>query len=545
MDITVKHLQEFEKSGISAEFAAKYFRSLTQEEASKKYSSPCPGWEVLYPQSNYSKFKPDNPRNKSQKYINPKGVPLDLLITFKAQEALNNINISIFLIEGEKKTVSAEENFGWAAIGLPGVNGQPEDKLASLNFAGRICYICFDADKNKKQYKKSPVIDAEARLARALTLKGAKVKIINLEKSFGNGLDDQIVKFKADGNLNDLKNRLLKQAVDFAPEPLPLSLTEFLKKDIPPIEYYVQGILQKGGRTMISAPTNIGKSFFLQNLALAVASGNADFLGKFKVSPASVLYLDMEMGEPALKERFTRMIGENTADNLFVQYACGLDLLENESQFKVEFWLQNRRPDILIIDSIGDAWTGDENDKQEVAKLEKYLNYIKDKFKISIIFSHHWRKASKENNRGPEMAAGSYKIGAWVENQLSLQGADCKSVTLTWEKARNALKPPPILIGLDPDTLCFKYIGDYESKFSEDMLEKVFVAYGQEEAPLSKLVELADEMAERKELPVKGRSIRGYFMEKTQRFEVWQKENKPKAPWFVKRKGLNTENELF
>lgn len=55
----------------------------------------------------------------------------------------------------------------------------------------------------------------------------------------------------------------------------PLLLSEFLKKEIPPVEYYVTDLVQKKGKGMISAAPNVGKSIFVQNLALDIATGRA------------------------------------------------------------------------------------------------------------------------------------------------------------------------------------------------------------------------------------------------------------------------------
>ena len=79
--------------------------------------------------------------------------------------------------------------------------------------------------------------------------------------------------------------------------PTPWPLPEFLKLDIPPVEFIIESVLQKHGKTMISANPNVGKSLLVQGMALDIGAGSPKFMGKFDVSKAKVLYLDLEMGD--------------------------------------------------------------------------------------------------------------------------------------------------------------------------------------------------------------------------------------------------------
>ena len=273
---------------------------------------------------------------------------------------------------------------------------------------------------------------------------------------------------------------------------MPSSLPALLEKDIPPVEYLIDGILQKEGRTMISASPNIGKSFFLQNLALAIASGQDKFLGKFPVTQGRVLYLDLEMGEPALKQRFQQMCKDIKTENLFIKYEPGFDLLDVKDQKSLEEWISKFKIDVLIIDPIGDAWSGDENNKQEVGKLTSYLNKLKSKYKIAILISHHWKKKTKENKRGGEMASGSYKWQAWLDHHITLEG-DINCVTVSCEKDRNNPRFDPFIIKLNKETFFFEFVTDFEQKFNEQTLSDLFDSFNSERVEVKQLIERAKE----------------------------------------------------
>lgn len=499
-----RHLNELKESGLTQETIDKYgFSSIDQAEAIQRGVSGAPsgGWILQYPNSSFFKFKPDKPDGRG-KYINPKGVPVDIFITKQAEECEVNNSQPYFFVEGEKKALAVEQ-LGYAVIGLSGVwgfrsGGRTLDKLAKLNLKGRLAYIIYDSDKANKKYgqKEPPVIMAERELAITLCSLGSQVRIINLEEALGKGIDDQIVRFRKDGNPEALMPRLLDGAIEFSDEStldrqLPLSLTDFLKQDYPPLEYYTEGILQKEGRTIISASTNTGKSFFLQNLALAIATGHDKFLGRFCIKGGRVLYLDYEMGKSALQERFRKMCTSSVADNLFVKYISSFNLLDKKDQNMLEIWLSELKADVLIIDPVGDAWQGDENDKKEVASVTSYLNALKDRFSTSILISHHWRKLNKDNKRGGEMASGSYKWGAWSDHHITLEG-DKGNLALACGKSRNSAKFESFRIRLNVETLWFEYLGDYEKKFDDSTLIMLFDSFSLDRVAVPELIKKAE-----------------------------------------------------
>lgn len=272
----------------------------------------------------------------------------------------------------------------------------------------------------------------------------------------------------------------------------PVSLAELLDKDISPVEYFVEGILQIEGRTMISASPNIGKSILLQNLAFAIASGQEMFLNKFRIQKGRVLYLDLEMGESALKQRFQQMCGNLKTEDLFLKFEPAFDLLDGNDRRTLEKWLSDLKPDVLIIDPIGDAWSGDENNKQEVVRLTSYLNIIKTKFKVAIVISHHWKKKTQHIRSGGEMASGSYKFGAWLDQHITMEG-DINSVTLSCEKSRNSSRFAPFMIKLNKETFFFEFLFDFEPKFTAQVLEDLFNSFNCERVEITQLIQRAKE----------------------------------------------------
>ncbi|MFA6129765.1 MAG: phage/plasmid primase, P4 family [Candidatus Omnitrophota bacterium] len=212
-----QHKQNLKESTLTNETIEKYgFYSVSKEEAEKILDTETNsgGYVIKYPDSHYLKIRLDKKKGKAR-YLGPKGMSYDLFITNTAKDNDKDKNCSFFFTEGEKKALALEQ-LGYAAISLSGVwgfksKGHEVEKLLYLNLRDRICYIVFDADKTTKPQ----VRKAEKALAQNLNSLGAIIKIINLDKALGKGIDDQIKSFKDNGNLSDFKTHYIDTAVNY------------------------------------------------------------------------------------------------------------------------------------------------------------------------------------------------------------------------------------------------------------------------------------------------------------------------------------------
>ena len=245
---------------------------------------------------------------------------------------------------------------------------------------------------------------------------------------------------------------------------------------------------------MVSAAPNDGKSTFVQNLALEIASGNSISMNKFPITQGRVLYLDLEMGDSALKERFQKMCSSSllSGENLYVKYIPAFDLLNDASKKLIESWVDELKIEVLIIDPLGNAWSCNESDQEQVGKLTAYLNTLIEKG-LAILVAHHWRKATKDAKTGGQMAAGSYKWAAWLDCHITLEG-DPHSVTISCHKNRNRPQFGPFLTKINEDSLYFEYITDYQKKFNDDTLLNLFNSSNAERVSIPDLIKRAKEL---------------------------------------------------
>ncbi len=181
-------------------------------------------------------------------------------------------------------------------------------------------------------------------------------------------------------------------------------------------------------------------------------------------------------------------------ENVYVRSGSDFDLSQENSRAYLEKWIQDFSITVLIIDTIGDAWVGDENAKKDVTVLTKYFDSLIKKYHVSIILIHHWRKKTRDSRSGGEMASGSYKWSAWVDNHITLDGKSVSHVNLSCEKSRNSPKFPPLIIGIDDETLRFKFKGQFDHKFDDSTLFNIYESFNQEWVTVPAMVKKAQEL---------------------------------------------------
>ncbi len=277
---------------------------------------------------------------------------------------------------------------------------------------------------------------------------------------------------------------------------LPEEFFDFMSREIPPVEFFISQLVQKCGRTLISAHTNVGKSMMAQNLVMALASG-AEVLGIQNIIKANVLYLDFEMGEREMKKRLQKMrgIGEVEKGRLFLKSVLGKNILEPDVQTMFASWIEQLEIEVIVIDPISSAWIGDENNRSDVSKITSFFDSLIDRFEVSFVVVHHWRKSSRDQSGGGEMAAGSYKWTAWPEIHVTLKG-DADNLIVECQKARSFKKFHPFRVTLNEENFKFEYAGDCTKKFNNETLMKVFEACGSGRIAMPILIKKAHELGQ-------------------------------------------------
>jgi hypothetical protein len=175
-----------------------------------------------------------------------------------------------------------------------------------------------------------------------------------------------------------------------------LSLDELMRREFPPPDWVVPGLLAEGLNILAGAP-KLGKSILALNLALTVAGGGKA-LGNIQSQPGHVLYLSLEDRLRRVQSRAAKMLtkiqGTGAGDRLSVLNRWprmdhgGLALLSE--------WVKRvGRPALIIIDVLGkfkppsrDRGNQYEQDCQALYPVKEFA----DENKCTALVIHHTRK---------------------------------------------------------------------------------------------------------------------------------------------------------
>ena len=183
-------------------------------------------------------------------------------------------------------------------------------------------------------------------------------------------------------------------------------------KDYPTL---LQGIFPLKGIAAIGGSSDLGKSYFLQQLSVAVASGNQEFVGiKLNVEKKAALYLSTEDDDFAMNIRLQKLKGFATQEGLnnlrFIFDPQNLvDTIDRE--------LSILPSSLVVIDAFGDAFRGSLNDSISIRNFLDPFKKLYQKHECLIVFNHHCGKHNQ------------YKIPS-KDNLLGSQGFESSMRTL-------------------------------------------------------------------------------------------------------------------
>jgi len=281
----------------------------------------------------------------------------------------------------------------------------------------------------------------------------------------------------------------------------PITLDEFLKAEIPPVQYILKPVLPEKGKLLISAHQGSCKTFVVLNLACAISSGISPYLDEIDISKRKVLCVIGEGGESELKRRLERMAempGINK-ENLILTYEPNMDICdgkEKEDGFdKLKSMITDWKPQVLILDPIGQLWSGNENEKQEVKCLTALFDSLIQEYQISLIVTQHWKKPGKNMSEGGHMASGSYWWIAWVDGHITLKG-NAKSLNLHFDKIRSnegGVEYKDLTLRLSEENFWMDCIGIKGEQVNKQQLNKLFNSFGSERVKFNDLADKTEE----------------------------------------------------
>lgn len=192
--------------------------------------------------------------------------------------------------------------------------------------------------------------------------------------------------------------------------------------------------LRAGQVGVVAAPGGSGKSFFLMELAIAIATGYGLITG-IQPSPGAVRLLNFEDDDVDMTNRGIDILNEFEIDDdlterLFLHPLAGyrLDLVNRDGVVDQEAvkWLMNIADGmrLLIIDPLSHITSSDENDNALRTLLVQTLKHVAREKQCGILIAHHTNKGNSDAEQG------------WLRGASAL--VDASRYVLTMQKYKDS-----------------------------------------------------------------------------------------------------------
>jgi AAA domain len=183
------------------------------------------------------------------------------------------------------------------------------------------------------------------------------------------------------------------RVVHNAPPIAPITLDEWLVRDLPALDCLVGDWLTTTSRVVLNAPTGIGKSMFTIGLGMSAGAGRG-FLHWRARRPASVLYIDGEMSRRLLKERLAGE-AQRLGDRPKGFYALSHEDMEfaplntRKGQEAIEQVIrQIGAVDLVLFDNIMSLIAGDMKDEESWRQTMPWIRSLTAR-RIGQVWIHH------------------------------------------------------------------------------------------------------------------------------------------------------------
>jgi len=191
-------------------------------------------------------------------------------------------------------------------------------------------------------------------------------------------------------------------------------------------DWTIPDLLERKDRLMLSAGEGLGKSTMLRQIAVLSAAGIHPF--RFSpMEPISVLVVDAENSAKQWRRSVRSLAAEaelrgarNPADHLTLECVSVMDITRPENVGTLHRWIDQAKPDLLILGPLYRMTKGSLNNDDDVAPVLAALDSLRERDLTMLIEVHagHARSSSGERELRPR---GSSALLGWPEFGLGLR----------------------------------------------------------------------------------------------------------------------------
>ena len=233
----------------------------------------------------------------------------------------------------------------------------------------------------------------------------------------------------------------------------------------------IGGILREGCKMIITGQSKAGKTCLSQNLAVCIAEG-IPWLGRFTCEQGKVLYINLEVEEASLYQRFLAMykalgikMSDVGGDNIIPWNLRGHAASMEKLAPKIIRRCRDTGPyKAIILDPLYKVQQGDENSAEAICNFCNALDKIAHETGAAIIYDHHHPKGdARENVIDRGSGSGVFSRDADAICDISSLSPGKELLELIGSKMQDGEKPMQISFVLrdfkdiDPINIWFRF----------------------------------------------------------------------------------------
>lgn len=173
-----------------------------------------------------------------------------------------------------------------------------------------------------------------------------------------------------------------------------------------PQTWWWDGIIPQSGITLFAGNPLSYKTVIL--LTASVASKGGGLVGGRMVRPVRILYVKLEHLDSAYRDvlrRAARTYSPTDLNNFHLLRELNLE--DPASLANIEGWAEDIDAEVIIIDSLRRAHSGDENSSQEVALVMRALQQLTAGGTRAVVAIHHLTRNTRELRGSTDFLAGA------------------------------------------------------------------------------------------------------------------------------------------
>lgn len=212
--------------------------------------------------------------------------------------------------------------------------------------------------------------------------------------------------------------------------PLPYIATaaELLSNTYPEPDQILQNFADKGTKIALISMSKGRKSWFLLQMAIALATGIPKFLGWSIPRARKVLLIQFEIPELHFAKRLSKLTDSlkvNKPDiesNLLIANWRGgsFNLLSSVHSNNLIQFIKDNGIEVLIFDPLYKILPGGENSPEDIKPVLNTFDKLCEETGVALFYSHHAPKGISGDRPGIDASSGSGVIGRDMDGQITL-----------------------------------------------------------------------------------------------------------------------------